>query len=153
MKKSLAVLLAIAILLPSLAHAGSNRSGFGLGLMVGEPSGISAKLWLKETTAVQGAVAWSTSSNSSMTLQADYVRHNFGLISISKGALPLYFGLGGRWVSRDGDDYLGVRVPIGLDWMFENSAFDVFAEIVPTVDVTPDLDLRLAGAIGGRFFF
>ena len=30
-------------------------------------------------------------------------------------------------------------MPIGLDWMFADSRFDVFAEIVPTLDVAPDL--------------
>lgn len=154
MKKSLPVILILLLLLPSLAHAGRNDQGFGLGLILGEPSGIDGKLWLGQDTALDAAVAWSTSNNTNLWLHADYVWHKWDVITVQKGRLPLYVGIGGRVAFREsGDDYFGARIPVGLDYMFENSAFDIFFELVPIVDFAPDLEIRFGAAIGGRFFF
>lgn len=148
-------LLLCLIVAPQLASAGSNASGFGLGIIVGEPTGLDAKLWLSERSALQGAVAWSLESHSSLHIHTDYILHNFNLIDISKGRMPLYFGIGGRIrLGDDGyDDNVGVRIPVGLDYMFEGEPIDIFLEVVPILDLVPDTDFDLNAAIGARFFF
>ena len=73
---------------------------------------------------------------------------------VEKGQLPLFFGLGGRVIFRDNqDNRWGLRIPVGLAYEFEGAPFDVFVEIVPTMDFAPDTDFDLEGAIGGRFWF
>ena len=41
----------------SLTAVEKIRQGFGIGLIVGEPTGLSAKKWLSDTTAIDAAVA------------------------------------------------------------------------------------------------
>ena len=136
------------------AAAGSNSSGFGLGIMLGEPSGLSGKLWSGEKTAFDFGLAWSTSKNTGVAVHADYIWHNVDMINVDKGALPFYYGIGVRYRSRDdNDDNIGVRIPLGLDYLFAQSAFDVFFEIVPILDLAPDTDFEINVAIGGRYFF
>jgi hypothetical protein len=154
MKRLLIVVVLLLIVVPQIAAAGSNKSGFGLGIIVGEPTGIDAKYWLGSDSALQGAVAWSTSSNSSLHLHLDYIVHKWNIIDVSSGSMPLYFGVGGRIKFRDDkDDDIGIRVPIGLSYMFANDPFDVFLEVVPILDLSPDTDFGFNAAIGGRWFF
>ena len=129
-------------------------NGFGLGIILGEPTGISAKHWLSHSKAIDVALAWSLEGRDSFTLHADYLNHNFSLIKVEKGRLPFYYGIGGRIKFNDGDDSaLGVRVPLGLAYFFENITLDLFVEIVPILQLFPDTDFKLNGVLGVRYFF
>ena len=68
--------------------------GLGLGLVFGEPTGLSAKLWTSERTAIDAAVAWSFSGLGWFHMQSDFLIHNYELLTVSKGALPVYYGGG-----------------------------------------------------------
>ena len=155
MKKvvSVMVLLAVAAILAQPADA-KPRGDFGLGIIVGEPTGIDMKWFLGDVNAIEGAVAWSFSGDSAVHIQADYLFHFYEWITVSKGLLPVFFGIGGRFAIRENkDDSLGIRVPVGLDYEFAGGVFDVFGELVPVLELTPDTDFELEGAIGARFWF
>jgi len=120
-------------------------SGLGLGLIFGEPTGLSAKMWTSERTALDAAVAWSFSG-------ADFLIHNYDIISVSKGKLPLYYGVG-AYTAFSSDFGLGARVPLGMAYQFEGAPVDVFAEIAPGLALLPDLGFYIGGGIGVRYFF
>jgi len=146
------ILAAIAALVASPAAAGP--STFGLGIVIGEPTGINAKLFLDGNNALDMAAAWSLSGDNDLHLRVDYIFHRYQLIKVDKGKLPFFFGLGGRVEFRENrDDKVGVRVPVGLAYEFANAPFDVFGEIVPVLELTPDTDFEFEGAIGVRFWF
>ena len=155
MKKGLILTVVLLISISfGTATAGSNSSGFGMGIMLGEPSGLSGKLWSGGNNAFDFGLAWSTSKNSGVAFHADYVWHKMDMITVDKGALPFYYGIGVRYRNRDNsNDNIGVRVPFGLDYLFAQSAFDVFFEVVPILDLAPDTDFDINVAIGGRYFF
>ncbi|RKZ12307.1 hypothetical protein DRQ53_03080 [bacterium] len=154
MRQFLIVLSLSLLLIPQLASAGGNHSGMGAGIILGEPTGLDAKMWLGEDSALQAAVAWSTSSNSSLHLHLDYILHKFDVFNVSSGSLPLYFGVGGRLKFRDDkDDQIGIRVPIGVSYMFANDPFDLFLEVVPILELVPDTDFGMNAAVGGRWYF
>lgn len=127
-------------------------SGFGLGAIFGEPTGLSAKMWTGEKTAIDGALAWSFSGFGFLHVHADFLIHNYDLISVSEGKLPLYFGLG-AFVNFASDLGLGVRVPLGLAYQFEGAPLDIFAEITPGLSLLPGTDFYFGGGIGVRYFF
>lgn len=127
---------------------------FGLGIILGEPTGISGKYFLSSRNAIDGAVAWSLDGDNDLHLQGDYLYHWYGKISVDKGRAPVYAGFGGRIRFREsGDDRVGVRFPVGVGYEFTDAPFDVFLELVPMLDLAPDTDFDLEGAIGGRFYF
>lgn len=141
------------------SHAQSSGSSaqpskhIGIGIIVGEPTGVDLKWFLSEDNAVEFAAAWSLSGNNNLHLQGEYLFHNYGLITVEKGKLPLFFGVGGRLIFRENqDNILGIRIPVGLAYEFD-APFDVFVELVPILDLTPDTDFDLEAAIGGRFWF
>lgn len=146
-------LLAVSMfLLISVLSLQAQDKNFGIGIILGEPSGISGKLWLGSSNALDLTAAWSFKGDDHLLLQADYVWHSFNIISVSSGRLPIYFGIGGRVLLAD-DPLIGVRVPIGLNYMFSDAPVDIFLEIVPILDIAPATDFDLGGGLGARYWF
>jgi len=145
------ILIAVAAL-TIFAGSAAAQGNFGLGIILGEPTGVSAKLWLTDRTAVDMAAAWSFSDEEAFHLHADYLLHNFDLISVSQGRLPIHFGVGAR-VKFEDESKLGVRVPVGLTYIFDGAPLDIFFEIVPILDLIPDTEFDANAAIGIRFYF
>lgn len=153
--RTIAAAASICALFSSNADA-RIQDGIGVGVIVGEPTGFSIKKWTDDTHAIDGAVAISLSNDDSFQLHADYLFHN-SESSLNppelKGSAPWYYGIGGRLRTNDGDTHLGVRVPIGITYLFADSPLDFFAEVAPVLDIAPDFALDLNGAIGLRFYF
>lgn len=143
-------------------------SGFGAGIILGEPTGISLKGWIGGDRAIDGAIAWSLHEHSYFSIHADYLFHNMELIEVGKGKMPLYYGPGlrlrtwsghhywrhGHWY--DGDDGrtgLGIRFPVGLAYLPAKAPVDIFLELVPGLDLVPATDFDMNGAIGARYWF
>lgn len=80
MKYLIAFILGCALL---TAHA--QDRGFGLGIIIGEPTGVSVKGWLSDERAIDGALAWSLFGHSWFSAHADYLFHNMRLININRG--------------------------------------------------------------------
>jgi hypothetical protein len=130
----------------------ANAGPFGLGVIIGEPTGISMKFWNSKTSAIDGAIAWSFEDESALHLHADYLLHAFNLINVSKGDLPLYYGLGVRLKLQE-EDQLGIRIPLGMAYYFENAPLDIFFELVPILELVPSTEIAFNAAIGIRYFF
>jgi hypothetical protein len=144
------VFLVVLVLLPASAMA--QREGFGIGVIVGEPTGFSVKQWLSAKTAVDAAIAWSFARESSFHLHADYLVHAFDEFNTTEG-VPIYYGIGGRLKSsKGGDARLGVRGVIGIGYLFREAPIDLFFEMAPILDVTPSTELSINGGFGARYF-
>ncbi len=144
----------LSLLAVALLHgpAATQEHGFGLGVIVGEPTGISAKKWIKRNVAVAGAMAWSFGKHDALQLHGDYLIHNFKIFKVEEGLLPLYYGIGAR-MKLEKDDKVGVRVPLGIDFILADAPLDFFLEIVPLLDVAPSTEFDLNAAIGARYLF
>ena len=136
----------------------------GVGLIIGEPFGISGKMWLSKEMAFDAALAVSTSRP--FYAHADYLLHNYELIKslmkdakIKTGAkekeenTPFFYYGAGAYVSygSNGSIGLGARLPVGLEYMA--NPFDIFLELVPVFSLTPSMGLALSGGLGVRFNF
>ncbi|HUW22419.1 MAG TPA: hypothetical protein VMW39_00060 [bacterium] len=148
---SILVLLLIFFSLPGKGLT-YEKNDFGLGIILGSPTGLSAKIWLSKSTAFDGAAAWSFSRKGRFQIHGDYLWHNFNLIKVEEGSFPLYYGLGFRFNFGD-ETEAGIRFPIGLEYLFSRAPFDVFIEVVPVLRVIKKTDFEMEGAIGVRFFF
>ncbi len=141
-----AVILAVLIPSPALA-------GVGIGIMAGEPTGFSFKWWRDGDTAIDAATGWSVGDND-FYVHCDYLWHRTIEDEQLGGSAPLYYGIGARIILReDRDSKFGVRIPIGLDYLFDNGRFDVFVEIAPIFNVMPKTAFGLSGGVGARFYF
>ncbi len=155
MKRILIIVIVATLAAVLGGRAGATpRGSFGLGIIIGEPTGLDMKWFLNDVNAIEGALAWSFSGDTDVHIQVDYLYHFYDWIEVKKGLLPVFIGIGGRVAFReDQDDKLGVRIPVGLSYEFDGGVVDVFGELVPVLDLVPDTDFEFEGAIGARFWF
>ncbi len=149
-------LLATSLILVSQTAQSQNR-GFGLGVAVGGPDGLSYKSFVSETTAFAGLVSFSISDNrSTFYTHLDYLIHKYYEdLEWDVGYLHYYYGggVGFFWRDHAPDDVVSIRLPAGLGFNFTDVPFDIYIELAPTVDVTPEFNLYFNGNMGFRYFF
>lgn len=139
------------------APAWAARSGDqGYGLLVGIPSGVSAKYWLNDLSALDGGVGVV---GGDWEVHADFLYHDFrwyerlNMAPPSRDAeVPFYFGIGPRLVFADEREF-GLRLPAGFSYLPHADIWEVFAEVAPVVRLTPDWGLNGDIAVGARYYF
>jgi hypothetical protein len=139
-----------AALVPMTLEA--QDSGIGLGVILGEPTGVSFKSWVGRREAIDVAVAWSFDGEGAIHIHADYLFHNFRLFPVRRGDLVLYYGIGAR-VKTVNKTQVGVRIPIGLSYLFERDPIEIFFELGPIMNVSPKTLFRMTTGVGIRYFF
>jgi len=131
---------------------------FGLGLELGDLVGITGKLFVTPSQALDFGVGdlydgyYVNGGNGGIHLYLDYLWHPFVLAKTEPFELPFYVGVGGRFWDFDyGCDragvcsnasLFGIRVPIGIAFDFNNVPLDVFVQVVPTLDFYRDFGGR-----------
>lgn len=148
-KHNIVWLVFFLLILPAVVQG---SSGVGFGIIVGEPTGLSFKAWVSRTTAFAAAAAWSFKDERKLHFHLDYLLHNFKVFRLKSGKLPLYYGIGGR-IKFETDTRLGIRIPIGVCYIFKHPSLDIFFEIVPLLDLAPETAFNLNASIGLRYFF
>jgi hypothetical protein len=144
---------------------------FGLGLELGDPTGITGKVFTSPSTAIDFGIGdlYHTYyiGDSGLHLYADYLWHPALLASIEPFKLPFYVGVGLRtWFfdygcggpNNCGADVFGIRVPVGIDFDFNNVPLDAFIQIVPTFDffrgyAPHDFYIDFDFSVGIRYWF
>lgn len=133
-----------------VAAASAAQSGkVGVGLVLFEPSGLTAKIWLGRSAALAGGIGWSAEENHYLHLHADFLFFRYSLAADRNLILNFYLGAGGKVVFRDSDN-AWFRFPLGVDFLLRKSPLNFFFEIVPSFNFS---DLKLFGAIGFRYVF
>ena len=138
----------MAFLLVSAVPARA-REGLGVGIILGEPTGVTTKAWLTPETAFVLAAAWSFTDEDGMGFHGDYLIHNDNAFR-GAGRFPFTYGLGARVKLGGEDPVVGVRVPLGVSF-FPSQPWELFLELAPILDVTPDTEPGLGAAVGLRY--
>lgn len=133
---------------PARAESGS----FGLGLILGQPTGVTGAYQLSDHTALDGALGlgWVDDRNFYLHVEFDYFLPV--LVRGSSVELSPYLGIGGFFVSHE-DPALGARAPFGLALDFTTAPLQIFLEASVLLLVVPDIDLDIRGALGFRYYF
>lgn len=147
MKKLVLVLFIAAISIQTF----SQDSGFGLGIIIGAPTGLSAKLWTTEYSALDAALAWSFAGSGFLSLHSDLLFHRY-LIDVDQGRLPVYFGGGAKLVFASNLEF-GLRIPLGMAYQFESAPVEAFFELVPVFKLIPETAIDMDAGIGVRYYF
>jgi hypothetical protein len=125
----------------------------GVGVSLGNPTGLSAKRWLSSTRAVDAGAGFSYGNHTNFSLHSDYLLHNQSAFYLNDvHALDLYYGIGARMEFAD-DIEIGVRVPVGLAHQMEDAKADIFAEVAPVVDFISRTGVELHLLFGSRYYF
>jgi hypothetical protein len=164
------VLLAIAVLIPVVAEAdrdddnierGVEKGTFGIGLIIGEPTGLCGKLYLKDDQAIQAAVGGAFIGGG-VQVHADYVFHPAILQSKDSFVLAAYIGPGARFIQysngREASFFaLGLRAVGGLLFDFKEVPLDAFVEVAGVFEYAFEdnegAGIALNAGAGVRYYF
>jgi len=151
--------IAAAALVFSLAAATVHAERWGdqgLGVMLGNPTGFSYKIFLDERLALDAAFGVNQNE---LDAHASLLFHDFNLLrrspsfaSLTANAdVPVYIGIGPRVLFED-DHELGIRLPVGFSIFPHRSPWEVFAEVAPVIRLTPESGGDFDFAIGVRYY-
>ena len=148
---------------------------FGLGLELGDMFGINGKLFVTPNQALDfgvgdyGYAYRYYGDTGGFHIYGDYLWHPIVLAKPEPFELPLYVGLGVRYwqfgyaCDPNGNrcvdaSAFGIRIPIGLDFDFNNVPLDVFLQVVPTLDFFHNYTNHGVGfpfdfSVGVRYWF
>ena len=149
-------LVLAAFVAPSRAE---RRGDQGYGLMIGNPSGFSAKTWINETVALDAAVGVARSE---FDIHTTLLFHKFNWTSPSfpvsmreadqRNELPVYFGFGPRLLFEEEKEF-GLRFPVGISYLPQTSPWEFFFELAPVLRITEEVGFNGDYAIGARYYF
>jgi hypothetical protein len=136
------------------AHAAA-PGPFGLGVVLIDPTGLSANYYYERQKSLAAALGWSSKH---LRLNLDHLWYRRDIIVIDKTPIDLYYGVGGRFYQhekRNGDNEseIGVRVPVGVAYIFRKIPVQVFGELSPALIVVDDSAFVIDISIGARYYF
>jgi hypothetical protein len=138
---------------------------FGLGVVVGDPNGFSAKKYLGgRTHALDFAVAYRLFGpfGASYYAHSTYLVHPNEFLELDGVVLGWHMGVGGYLGLAFVDDGygnkasavgLGARAPIGIDIDLESLPLQMFFDVAVNIGVVPSTYLSAEGNLGFRFYF
>ncbi len=135
--------------------------GWGLGILLGIPTGLSAAYRPGGRAWYDMALAWSF-DRGTLDLHGDVLLTLAELRTdeIPDFTFPVWLGVGPR--VRLGDSRttwdeeilgLGVRVPVGMSLVHEGVPLEAFLELAPGIGLYPATVPFFDVAIGGRYYF
>jgi hypothetical protein len=146
-KYSILIIVIVVIFGIMVIPQSSQAQGFGLGIIIGDPTGLSAKYHFGEG-GVDLAVAWNI-NNDMMALHSNYHFH----IPMGVESLTFFVGVGVYIVLWNEFGVAGIRVPLGLEYILSEIPLGLFFEVAPGLDLIPGTDFSLGAGIGVRWYF
>lgn len=146
-----AIITAAAILALAGTAAAQNPAGrVGVGGQLGEPSGITVKLYQRSGFAYEILAAWDLGDFFFLNAHALYER------AIPDSPLRYYVGPGILAGVREGnadesDFVVGISGEVGVNFFVER--YEVFLHLTPRLGVIPDTQGDVGGGIGLRYYF
>jgi hypothetical protein len=142
-------LLAVLWAAPARADNGS----FGVGLVLGQPTGITGAYELSDDTALDAALGLALFDGRDFYFHLEFLYTPFpSFLRGNSVDLSAYLGIGG-WTIAAGDTVLGARAPFGLSLDFTNAPIQIFAELSVLIALVPDTGADVRGAAGFRYYF
>jgi len=154
----LAVLVVVGVAgAPAVARA----EGFGLGIFLGQPTGLDLKIDLARRSALDIVLGFSRLDDDS----AHYAHVTYLVTPFAANGrsvvVPFRLGVGGVFYDGAGDFgdeiNIGVRAPLQIGLMFRRAPFEIYGEIAIKITFVDDNDnnddVDADGGVGFRFYF
>lgn len=143
------LLIMLCLLFMPTATFAAEAGSIGVGIILGDPTGISGKYWIDKDNAIDAAIGFDRFS-----VHADYLFHLWNIFPQTGGGdFGGYFGPGLVFKDKKHDNMVGVRFALGAVFEMDTYPVEFFAELVPVLELSPESDLNLDGGIGVRYFF
>jgi hypothetical protein len=141
----------LILLLSSCAF--SQQSDFGIGVILGNPTGISVKYWTGERIALDASLGYMIAREEHLMLSADFLAHLWSFDS-EGDRIRLYLGAGAG-LGFISDISLSLRLPLGASYFFSSFPMEFFAELDPLFQLTGPggSGPGIGGYLGAHWYF
>ena len=150
-RTSLKALVVIAFgLLVALPGAEAQRASgdVGIGVHIGQPTGLTVKLY-RETTSIDFLAAWDFDDFFFLNVHALWDAH-----LNDANTIHFYYGPGGYIGIRDAGNNdnvaIGVSGAFGIDFLIDK--FEIFLQATPRLELVEKTDFDFGGGVGFRFY-
>ncbi|RPI66894.1 MAG: hypothetical protein EHM43_10530, partial [Ignavibacteriae bacterium] len=162
MRIYIAAIVASFGLFTAASAQGPKGKDFGFGIILGEPLGLTAKMWTSNENAWQAHVG--ASYFGAPRIQADYLWHlnvfKSQIVKLIAGpGLGIGFGHEGSgfwykdkgqkyWYNREDTSFgFGVRVITGINIIPRATPIEIFLELGPMIGIYPDFGVGLDAGV------
>jgi len=122
----------------------------GVGIIIGNPTGPTVKYWMSDTTALDLAIGFQED----ISVHGDILFHAWDFFPQPKrGKFGAYLGFGPKIQEKKKDDLFGIRAVAGVNYIATKYPFEIFFELVPVFELSPDTDTDLDAGVGVRYNF
>lgn len=125
----------------------------GLGLIAGQPSGLSGRYVLSDSASIDAGLSWRLGAVSGVSFYADYLIDKPELIKTVAERFPVHFGIGAAVGSYADTTILAARIPGGISYYFREQPVQLFIELAGFLTLVPDTDFDIEAFLGARFYF
>ena len=149
----------MCLLCPLDLNAAPRDGQVGVGIRLGEPTGLTGKVFLTPQHALDAALSYSL-RDSRIHMHGNYLIHfpKHGETLAAGTWLP-YVGLGasirlkGEDSNNDRDNHLAARLPCGVSFFLTSSPLEIFMELAPNMGLIPHTRFGFDGGLGIRYLF
>lgn len=142
----------------AIAQNGGKK--WGLGAVIGDPTGLSVNYFFTDVTTLHTTIAWDADDTEELELASHY---NWRKDKIAETKIPLgwFMGVGAkvlfydrRHIDTDDDDFeFGPSGTLGLFYTFANVALEPFVKGNLTMNVIEDTDVNGDLMVGLHYNF
>lgn len=130
--------------------ASSHAQNVGVGGQLGEPSGVTLKLYEPDAPSYDFLAAWSLQDDSVLLNGHVLFENRIATSNLNK---PLEWFVGpGAFVEGGGNGGVGISGTIGLDLILTDHV-SVYGRITPRLSLVPGTEGDVGGGLGLRYFF
>lgn len=138
--------------------------GFGAGFVVGLPTGLSFAFKKSDTPIwFDASVAWRFDNGGGLLLQGgvEWTITTLNTPEWEDIHFPVYIGVGPRFLVNQGgsvvnngtENYLGVRIPVGMSVYHQDVPLEGLLELSPVIKLFPNTGVAFDIVVGARFYF
>ncbi len=148
-------LLMLAMVLFGFTGKAWAAGPFGLGIVLAGPTGLSGNYFYDKHKSFAAALGWD---DSDVQLHLDHLWYRSDLVVVDRTPIDVYMGLGLRLHqierrNKNDETELGVRVPVGVSYVFRKIPVQLFGELAPALILIDRSALVIDIAIGIRYYF
>ena len=152
MKRSI---VGFVLVMACASQANAEGGPFGLGIVVGTPTGLTGEYKLSSHTAIDGALGVDLFFDRHLYVQGDFLFLFGDLLGGGSVGLTPYLGPGAfvaDFGGRNGAGF-GVRMPFGLSFDFTRAPLQIFVELSLNLELVHEVHFAIGGAVGFRYYF
>jgi hypothetical protein len=138
--------------LTASSPAEASPDSFGLGVIVGDPTGVTGATHLGSNMRLTFGVGLGPFRGEGLVGHVDW-QWLFPLKSFQRANMSLYAGVGPAFALRDEKFRLGARAPVGLSFMFQRVPIEVFIEAAAKAWIIDRSSFGFDAAGGFRWWF